>query len=90
VTFFILCSYLSWGSIKENKESSDSTSPRWRAGANSVPVSDASKNIVSTAFLPFYAQTEESSEELSAAGAENTQSFSAVVFHELGERQLHL
>jgi hypothetical protein len=32
-------------------------------------------------------EAEESSEEISAAGAENTQSFSAVVFHEPGERQ---
>jgi hypothetical protein len=35
-------------------------------------------------------EAEESSEGISAAGAENTQSFSAVVFHELGERQFHV
>jgi len=49
--FFILCSYLSWVSVKENEENSDSIPPRRRACANPVPVSDAAHSIVSTAFL---------------------------------------
>jgi hypothetical protein len=77
---------MGFGQRERGKE--HSISPRRRASANPVPVSEAAKDIVSTAFYRRTHEAEEASEEISASGAENTLSFSASEFRESSERHV--
>jgi hypothetical protein len=93
VIFFILCSYLkasqnTWVSVKENEEKSI----RSLLAGERVQTLFLCLRPRKTSFPQrFYRRTheaEEASEEISAAGAENTLSFSASEFRESSERHV--
>jgi hypothetical protein len=90
VTFFILCSYLSWVSVKENKENKNSILLAGEQAQTLCLCMTPRKTSFPQRFYSRVREADESSEEISAAGAENTQSFSAAGFHELGERRFQV
>src|SRR5262245_40428968 len=84
--FFIFCSYLCWISVKKNKGTSIQSLLAGEQSQTLFPCLTSRKTAFLQRFYSRAREANESSEEMSAAGGENTRSFSAVEFHESGEQ----
>src|SRR5262245_9713271 len=84
--FFIFCSYLCWISVKKNKGTSIQSLLTGEQSQTLFPCLTPRKTAFLQRFYCCVREVNESSEEMSAACAENTQTFSAVEVRESGEQ----